>query len=209
MKDEGIPPDVVTFICILKVCGSTGAIEKGKAIHEEIESRRLLKRDVMLGNALVDMYAKCGMLARAEQTLDELPIRNAVSWSAVIMGYAQQGQGCEALNSFKRMQIDGIHPDEVTYLCILSACSHSGLFTEALTLFENMKQEYGILPKLEHHTCMVMVFGGAGCFDEAISAIGMMPSTDHLAIWLALLGACRKWGNPKLGRIAFDQALKL
>ena len=123
-------------------------------------SQGWLVKDIMLGNALVDLYAKCGMLTKAEETLEELPIRNVVSWSTVITGYAEQGQGHEALNSFERMKSEGICPDEVTCLCILSACCHSGLLDEMQMLFGNMHKEYGIIPKLEHHTCMVMAFGG-------------------------------------------------
>ena len=172
-------------------------------------SQGWLVKDIMLGNALVDLYAKCGMLTKAEETLEELPIRNVVSWSTVITGYAEQGQGHEALNSFERMKSEGICPDEVTCLCVLSACCHSGLLDEAQMLFGNMHKEYGIIPKLAHHTCMVMAFGGAGCFDKAMSVIKVMPSCDYLAIWLGLLGSCRKWGNVKLGRVAFDRALQL
>ena len=209
MCSEGICPNVVTFICILKACGKIRAIDKGKQIHDEIMSRGLLEKDVVLGNALVDMYAKCGMLIKAQQVLEELPVRNLVSWSALIAGYAQQGQGYEALDCFKRMQTEGHTPDEVTFLCVLSACYHSGLLDEAEQLFGIMSREYGITPSIEHHTCMVMVFGAGGNFDKALSVIKAMSLSDFPTIWVALLGACRKWGNAKLGILAFDQTVQL
>ena len=106
---EGLSPDVVTFTCILKACGKVGAISKGEEIHVEIVKKRFLEKDVVLGNALVDMYAKCGILVKAKQVLEDLPIRDIVSWNALIAGYVQQGQGQEALNCLEHMQSEGLY----------------------------------------------------------------------------------------------------
>ena len=163
----------------------------------------------MLGNVLVDMYAKCGILAKAQEVLEELPRRNVACWNALITGYAQQGQGKEALNCLERMLKEGISPDEVTFLCVLSACSHAGLLNDAEILFESMGTKYGIHPNLEHYTCMVMAFGCAGQFDKATSQIKKMPCPDYPAVWHVLLGSCRKWTNVKLGKLVFDQTIQL
>ena len=209
MKMEGASPNAITFTCILKACAKTGSTEKGKQIHNEIESMGLLMKDSSLGTALVDMYAKCGMLAKAQEVLEKLPLRSQVSWSALIAGYAQQGQGKKALQCFKQMQNEGFFPNAVTILSVLSACSHSGLLDEAQMVFGDMTKKYGISPTLEHHTCMVLVFGCAGEFDKATSVIQVMPVLSDTAVWLALLGSCRKWGNVELGTLAFDQTLQL
>ena len=209
MQTEGLSPNAVTFICILKACGSIGAIGKGKQIHEEIVSKGILGEYFELSNALVDMYAKCGVLAKAQEVLDELDIRVVISWNALIAGYAQQGKVHEALCCFEEMQIEGLSPDEVTVLCVMNACSHSGIVNEARILFGNMTMEYGITPNIEHFTCMVTILAHAGLFNEAISVIQVMPSLEFPEVWLALLGACRKWGNMNLGRLAFDQVIQL
>ncbi|MCO5574280.1 hypothetical protein L7F22_028062 [Adiantum nelumboides] len=190
------------------------------------------------------MYAKCGVLWKAQQVFDALPVRDAISWSALIAGYAQQGLGqeamicfhrmrdesCspnvvawtaviggyaqqglakEALNCFQWMPQEGISPDAITFVNVLNACSHSGLVDEGQMLFDNMRQRYGISPNEEHHTCMVDVFGRAKHFDRAMRVISMMPSPDHFPVCVALLGACRKWGNMKLGRFAFERAVQI
>jgi pentatricopeptide repeat protein len=209
MQSEGLPPNEVTFICMLKACGNTGAVNKGKRIHNEILCGGFFSKDVAIGNVLVDMYAKCGVLRQAQKVLEELPVRSVVSWNALISGYAQEGRGHEALNCFWRMQSEGFRPDEITCLCVLSACSHSGLTDDAQMLFGSMTRRYGIVPNLEHHTCMVVIFGFSGRFDMAMQVIRAMPSSDYPAVWLALLGGCRKWGNVKLGILAFDQAVQL
>jgi pentatricopeptide repeat protein len=210
MQSEGIRANAVTFICILKACGSVGAIDTGEKIHEEIIGRCLLdKEDIVLGNALVDMYAKCGMLSKAAQVLESLPMRNVVSWNALISGYAEQGEGSEALECFEKMQKEeGISPNEVTFLSVLTACSYAGLLEQAESLYGDMGTKYGVAPKLEHHTCMVTMLGSGGHFEKAIAVINAMPSCDDPEIWLVLLGACRKWGNVELGKLAFDHVVR-
>ena len=209
MQKEGISPNEVTFIFILKACGSIGAIDNGKKIHDEIVSGCWLEKSVVLGTTLVDMYIKCGVLSKAQEILKELPVRDAILWSTLIAGYAQEGQGYEALNCFMEMQREGFSPDEVSFVCLLSACAHSGILDEAQRYYEIMNRRYGIIPRLEHHTCMVVVFGYSGEFEKAMSVIKTMPSSNDPSAWLALLVACRKWGNVKLGRLAFDQTIQM
>jgi pentatricopeptide repeat protein len=216
MQIQGMSPNTVTYISLLKACGRTGALELGKTIHDEVVHGKLLDKDIALGNAVVDMYARCDMLAKARDILEGLPTRNVVTWNALIAGYAQQGQGHEALKCFEQMQSEGMHPNDVTFVSMLCACGHSGLSKETGILFESMTLHYGITPNLKHQTCMVVVFGFKGQFDNAISVIKAMPSPasrpdedEDPSVWLALLNACKKWGNVELGRSAFDQTMQL
>jgi pentatricopeptide repeat protein len=137
MRNEGIPADAVTYACVLKACGSTGSRKMGEAMHAEIREQRLLEKDIVLGNVLVDMYAKLGMLGKAEEVFDELPVKDVVSWSSLITGYAQQGLGSKALNCFRQMQADGISPSLVTFGCILKACGS----TRSLEIGEEIHAE--------------------------------------------------------------------
>ena len=133
MKREGLFPNEITFLSTLKACGNAGAIGKGKQIHDQVMHRDMLDKNVALGNALVDMYAKCGILLKAQQVLEELPVRDVVSWSSLIAGYAKHGQCHEALNCFEQMQNEGLSPDEIAFLSVLNACTHSGKMNEAQT----------------------------------------------------------------------------
>ena len=132
-----------------------------------------------------------------------------ISWNTLIAGYAQQGQGYEAVKCLVEMQKEGLSPNEVTFLSVLWSCSHSGLLELSEFLFGIMTRKYDIPPNLEHHTCMVAIFGCAGFFDKAMSVINMMPFSDYPAVWLALLSTCGKWGNLKLGRLAFHHVIIL
>ena len=160
-------------------------------------------------NALVDAYAKCGHLAEAYALFSKISKHDdVVLWTALIAGYAQKRQGVEALNCFTRMQREGHSPDAITFLSILNACCHAGKLREAQTYYENMSGKYGILPSLEHLTCMTVIYGYAGEFDKAISMVKTMAIIDDTSPWLSLLGTCRKLGNLKLGELAFEQVVQ-
>ena len=102
---------------------------------------------------------------------------------------------------------EGIKPDAITFVSILNACTHVGMLDKGQVYYEVMSKDYGITPMFEHHTCMVLVFGSRGNFDKAL--LIALQSCDHLEVWVALLGGCRKWGNVQLGRHAFEQVLFL
>ena len=126
MQNEGFFPNALTFTCILSVCGKARAIDRGKQIHERIIDSGLLEKDIVLGNSLVDMYAKCGLIAKAQQVLEDLPVRDVVSWYTLIAGYAWHGQCYEALECFKLMENEGLAPDQIIFACILKTCSNIG-----------------------------------------------------------------------------------
>eukprot|EP00250_Pteridium_aquilinum_P007006 c16806_g1_i1 orf=1-435(+) len=144
------------------------------------------------------MYAKCGALSKAQRVFNELPVRDAVSWNALIAGYCEQGHDEEALGCFEQMLHEGLFPDGVTFSFILKACNSIGAAKKGQLYFETMNTPCGIVPSLEHHTCMVDLFGNAGQFDKAISIIEKVPPSDDYSAWFALLGSCKKWGNVKL-----------
>jgi pentatricopeptide repeat protein len=209
MRSEGILADAITFISVLMACGSKGAIHKGSHIHQEIVIKELLGKDTLLDNALLDMYSTSGSLMEAEQALDRLHVRDIVSWNVLIAGYAQQALGEEAMNCFGRLRIEGLLPDAVTLVSLLTACSHSGLVDEGEVYFMEMTEIYGITPIADHYACMVDLYGRAGNFEKVMVIIIKMPFSETPALWDILLGACRKWGNGKLGRLAFEQAVEL
>mgnify|MGYP000314776190 CR=1 FL=1 len=122
MQCEGLSPDAFTFSCILKACGCVEDVEKGKGIHRDIVKRGLLQGNIVLGTALVDMYAKCGNLSKAQQLHVNLCAQDVVAWNALIAGHVKHGHGHEALNCFEKLKCEGMFPDAFTFTCILKAC---------------------------------------------------------------------------------------
>ncbi|CAK9264943.1 unnamed protein product [Sphagnum jensenii] len=208
MQEEGVQPDAVTFVGVLNACASIMALEEGRRAHERIIQSRC-ESNVFVRNSLVDMYAKCGSMEDACRVFNTMPSHDVVSWNALLGGFAMHGQGKEALVHFERMCEEGVHPDEITFVCLLSACSHSGFVDEGLRFYALMTTVYRIPAKLEHYTCMVDLLGRAGHLQEAENMIQGMPCKPNAAIWMALLGACRIHGNVEMGERMAKRVLEL
>ena len=108
LKREGFSPNAITFVCILNACGSMRSLELGEEIHEKMCEQGLYDQNIVLNNALVDMYVKCCMLEKAQKVFDDLLVRNIATWNALIAGYAKHGHGLEALKCFDQMKLEGI-----------------------------------------------------------------------------------------------------
>ncbi|KAJ7551523.1 hypothetical protein O6H91_06G018700 [Diphasiastrum complanatum] len=208
MKKEGVKPNNVTCIVLLNACSKIAALEQGKQLHSQI-IKSGFEMDVVVGSALVDMYAKCGCIEHARQVFNNMSERDVVSWTAMIEGYAQQGLGKEALTLLEQMQREGTKPNEVTYVSVLSACSHSGLVDEGCHLFNSMCKDYGVSPTMKHYACMVDLLGRAGRLADAEDFIKKMPIQADAVVWMTLLGAARNHGHVEIGRHAFDCVVKL
>ena len=154
MQQEGFSLNAVTLACILKACGATGAIDKEKCMHNEIDQRNLLKHDTVLGNALVDMYGKCASLAMAQQVFEELLVQDVVGWTSLVSGYIQHGLSEMAIKCFDQMHNQGLSLNAVTYACILQAFGSTGSIEKRKKAYVEMIKE-GLL-------------GGTGLLDNAL-----------------------------------------
>ena len=209
MKYTGILPNAATFVCSLKACGAIGSSSKGQEIHLEVCRQKLLSKNIRVGNALVDMYAKCGLLSEAQKVFNKIPDRNIITWTSLIAGYAQIRETSDVCIILKEMIELGVFPNLVTFLVLLSACSHRGLVRKGQACFKLMCRDYGIIPTIEHYNCMVDLLGRAGQLEEAVEMIEKMPLNPDLRLWHTLLGACRMLGNVEISEQAFQHAVKL
>eukprot|EP01018_Ginkgo_biloba_P026252 Gb_14197 [translate_table: standard] len=198
MQLAGVKPNSVTFASVLPACANLAALEYGKEVHEDIIRSRF-QPDIVVENALVDMYAKCGSIEFARKVFEKMPERVVVSWNAIIVGYAMHGYGKEAIQLFEQMQHSGSKANHVTFVGVLSACCHAGLVSDGWKYFQSMSRDYYITPVVEHYCCMVDLLGRAGCLDEAEDFIHKMPIKPNAAVWRSLLGACRIHNNIEVG----------
>ncbi|KAK9272691.1 hypothetical protein L1049_003068 [Liquidambar formosana] len=134
--------------------------------------------------------------------------RNIISWTSIITGFAKHGFARRALEMFHEMLKTGIKPNEITYVAVLSACSHVGMISEGWKQFNSMYKEHGISPRMEHYACMVDMFGRSGFLVEAIEFINSMPFKADALVWRTLLGACQVHGNTELGKHAAKRILE-
>ncbi|KAI9123805.1 hypothetical protein K1719_005105 [Acacia pycnantha] len=208
MQLSNIKPDEITMVNCLSACSQLGALDIGIWLHRYIK-RHNISLGVALGTALVDMYAKCGNIARALQVFSEMQQKNCLTWTAIICGLALHGNACDAVCYFSEMIRSGLMPDEITFLGILSACCHGGLVEEGRDFFNQMSSKFNISPKLKHYSCMVDLLGRAGHLEEAEELIKNMPMTADAAVWGALFFACRVHGNVSIGERAAFKLLEL
>lgn len=166
MRRTTVRPYSVTYANILPACAQLAALQQGKEIHKSMMEDGL-DSDIFVSGALIDMYVKCGSLNAGRQIFDEMPQRDLVSWTSMVAGYGMHGHGEEALSLFNQMQKSGVKPDHVTFVAVLSSCSHTGLVDEGLHYFDQMIFNYRITPRLEHYACMVDLLGRAGLLEKA------------------------------------------
>ncbi|XP_058089519.1 pentatricopeptide repeat-containing protein At4g33990 [Magnolia sinica] len=205
---EGIVEDQGTLVSVLPAISHVGALQQGMRIHGR-SIRVGLHLDVFVGTCLIDMYTKCGRLDDAMLLFRQVPTRSSVPWNAIISGHGIHGHGEKALYLFGEMQQEGVKPDHITFVSLLSACSHAGLVDQGQQCFQLMRECYKIEPTVKHYACMVDLLGRAGHLDTAYEFIESMPVRPDASVWGALLGACRIHGNVELGALASDRLFEI
>ncbi|KAL5070752.1 hypothetical protein RYX36_021639 [Vicia faba] len=209
MQLENVKPDEIAILAVLSACADLGALHLGEWIHNYIENHKLSKI-VPLYNSLIDMYAKSGNISKALQLFENMKHKTVITWTTMISGLALHGLGKEALHVFSCMEKEGrVKPNEVTFIAILSACSHVGLVELGRDYFMSMRSRYGIEPKIEHYGCMIDLLGRAGHLQEAKKLVLQMPFEANAAIWGSLLAASTRCGDADLAEEALRHLMVL
>lgn len=203
MRDAGIYPDQFVIASILSACAELTLLEFGQQIHANF-IKSGLQASLSVDNSFVTMYAKCGCLEEANRVFDSMQVQNVITWTALIVGYAQNGRGKESLKFYDQMLASGTKPDFITFIGLLFACSHAGLLEKGQYYFESMNRVYGIKPGPEHYACMIDLFGRSGKLNEAEALLNQMAVEPDGTVWKALLAACRVHGKIELGERAAE-----
>ncbi|XAR65137.1 hypothetical protein NMG60_11009116 [Bertholletia excelsa] len=204
-------PDGYALQSIIIACAALGALSSGMWAHAY-----LLKRcdfdvsgDVLMNSSLVDMYCKCGSLEIAKQVFHRMPLRNVSSWNSMILGLAMHGQAETAIEYFNLMVAQGLMPNSVTFVGVLSACNHRGMVAEGQKYFESMMRDYKIEPVLEHYGCLVDLLARAAFIEKALDIVSNMAIKPDAVIWRSLLDACcKKNAGLELSEEVARQAMK-
>ncbi|KAJ6916880.1 pentatricopeptide repeat-containing protein [Populus alba x Populus x berolinensis] len=178
LKDTSLKPDRFSLASALSACASLEKLSLGKQIHGYIV-RTMFDASGAVGNALISM----------------------------IMALAQHGLGEEAIELFEQMLALGIKPDHITYVGVLSACTHGGLVEQGRSYFDLMKNAHKIDPTLSHYACMVDLFGRAGLLQEAYKFVENMPMEPDVIAWGSLLSSCKVYKNVDLAKVAAERLL--
>ncbi|KAM4072518.1 hypothetical protein ACB094_11G143200 [Castanea mollissima] len=208
MQSQNIKPDSFTLVSVIPALAELSVTRQAKWMHGLV-IRNCLDKNVFVMTALVDMYAKCGAIRTARKLFDMMEERHVTTWNAMIDGYGTHGLGKDAVELFNDMQKGTIKPNDITFLCVISACSHSGLVEEGLCFFSSMKEDYGLEPAMDHYGAMVDLLGRAGQLNKAWDFIQDMPVEPGITVFGAMLGACKIHKNVELGEKAAKKLFEL
>lgn len=197
-------PNESALVSSLSACAHLGALFHGRLIHAYINKTSGAEFSVNLGTALVHMYAKCGSIQCSYKAFRKMAHRDIVTWGAIISAFAMHGQAHKCFQLFDEMVSQGIQPNEIIFVAILSACTHAGHVELGHHYFDQMVRDFGITPSIEHYGCMVDLLGRAGRLAEAQDFILAMPEQPNSIIWGALLSACRTHNDLERGNLAFS-----
>lgn len=208
MRSKNIKPDSFTMVSVIPALAELSVIRHAKWIHALV-IRNCFEKNVFVMTALIDMYAKCGAVGTARALFDMMNERHVTTWNVMIDGYGTHGLGKAAVELFNKMLEGPTKPNDITFLCAISACSHSGLVEEGIHYFTSMKKDYGIEPVMDHYGAMVDLLGRAGRLNEAWDFIQKMPIEPGITVFGAMLGACKIHKNVELGEKAANRLFEL
>jgi len=200
-------PDAVTMVKVLNACSDSGVGRQATCLHGYLV-RSGFDNKMFVADALLDLYSKCGNLDSAVRVFDSTTEKDVVLWSSMIAGYGAHGLGQEAVALYQKMIGSSIKPNSVTFVSVLSACSHSGMVQEGRQIFDSMTRVYGVMPNPEHQSAMVDLLGRAGELQEAIKFIQEMDGRAVADTWCALLAACREH-NTEMSEAVAENLIKL
>ncbi|GLT82719.1 hypothetical protein SLE2022_010770 [Rubroshorea leprosula] len=210
MQNAGVKVDDVTLVGVISACAQLGAAKYANWVREVAENSGFVPaKNVVIGSALIDMYSKCGSLEDACKVFEAMEERNVFSYSSMLAGFAVHGRPHDALRLFNEMLDTGTKPNRVTFIGVLTACSHAGMAEEGRQIFASMEERFGVPPSADHYVCMVDLLGRVGQLEEALHLAETMPLEPNAGVWGALLGACRIHGNPDIAEIAASHLFKL
>ncbi|KAF7054925.1 hypothetical protein CFC21_094021 [Triticum aestivum] len=201
-------PDAATMAVLMSACAQLGSLSVARQVHGLLH-KGCVEMNCHVWNSLTDMFAKCGCIREARFLFGETRPKDVVSYNVMVTALAQHGHGKDALKLFNDMIEEGLRPDAVTFLGLLSACAHGGLVDDGKHYFESMGTTYAIQKTADHYACMVDLYGRAGLIEEAHSFVKVMPVKPHAGVWGALLSACRKHCNIDVGEVAARELVRI
>lgn len=207
LQTRGMKPDVMTIMSLLPVCTEMASVHLLNQCHGYII--RSCFKDLRLEAALLDSYAKCGMIDCSYRIFQSSADKDLVMFTAMIGGYAMHGMSEEALRIFSNMLKLRIQPDHIIFTSILSACSHAGRIGEGLKIFDSIEKFHGMKPTMEQYACVVDLLARGGRISEAYSLVTSLPVEANANLWGTLLGACKIHHEVELGRTVANQLFKI
>ena len=191
---SGLKPDKVTILSTLKACSIVIAPRMGMLIHE-IVIEDSCELDTYIMSSLIDMFSKCGKLEDATRVFDSGSKESIETWNAMIAGCAFNGKYKWAMDLCINLGQHGVKPDDISLLCLMSACSHLGSVTDGCNYFITVRDEFSLRAMRKHYNSMIDLCGRAGHLKEAYQVLQTMPLEPDIVSWISLLNHCQTYGK--------------
>ncbi|KAJ0700122.1 putative tetratricopeptide-like helical domain superfamily [Helianthus annuus] len=160
MQQHGIQPDRFTIVSALHASSLVCSLTKGKEIHTLVIKSKL-ECNERVQTSLIDMYGKCGGLCYAERVLNMNSCIHVAAWNAMIHGYALNGKPFESFSCFRKMQENGLKPDNISLINLLPSCSQIGSLFRSKTVHAYAIR-VGFLPHIVLDTALIDMYGKCG-----------------------------------------------
>ncbi|CAM0880581.1 unnamed protein product [Alopecurus aequalis] len=197
MQSANIRADEYAFSAALRSCADLAVLLLGRQIHGSVIHSGFASNS-HVSSSLIFMYSKSGILDDAKKSFEEADKSSSVPWNSMMFGYAQHGKAQTVHSLFNKMVELKVPLDHVTFVGLITACSHAGLVDEGSEILNAMETRYGVPLRREHYACGIDLYGRAGQLDKAKELIDSMPFEPDAMVWMTLLGACRIHGNMEL-----------
>jgi pentatricopeptide repeat protein len=194
MQQKGIQPNQFTFAGVLPACANLASLELGAEIHKEI-TRRGFHINVLVANALIDMYAKCGNIETARDVFDKMSEPDVFSWTTMIAGYVQNESAEDALELFKQMQLTGVKPDEKSFASILPACANLGALEQGMEIHEEIIKR-GYESDVFVASALIDMYAKCGSLEKARELFNKRRQQDVVS-WTAMIAGYAMHGFGK------------
>ncbi|XP_027355567.1 putative pentatricopeptide repeat-containing protein At3g23330 [Abrus precatorius] len=221
MPELKLKYDQFTLSAALRACTGLSAVELGRQLHGYLlRTTPDVESDVFLQSALIEMYGKCGLVKKAWQVFKLVGMENrkersrdVVLWTSMLGVYGRNGHYKEVIDLYNDMLVEGIRPDGIAFLTVISACARTGEVHAGVKYFESMTNDFKLDPGPEHYSCLVDLLCRAGELQKAWELLNetLYTGTGNcvVSMWGALLSACVDRGNIELGKLAAQRGLEL
>ncbi|CAF4003270.1 unnamed protein product, partial [Rotaria sp. Silwood1] len=198
MKQKDIVLNEIIWNILIGACSKIGMIRRSQYIIDQIPLH--IQNQKQIQNSLIHMWSKCGSIEKAQNVFKSVYDRDNVTFNAMINGFGLNGMGSEAIELYRQMP-NNLH-DEVSHICILNACSHSGLLHQARSIFNeiSLKTEKIVTVMTD---CLSRLF----LFDEAEKLIDEYEKTNppNFVMYMCLLSGARNNRNRNLSEKIYNR----
>lgn len=202
LKLDCIQPDGVTLISLVSACTQMGDLKGGKWFHSC--SKELgLDKNLIVGNAILDMYIKCGDLELARDVFYGMDERDVLTWTSMLMGLTSLGHFQESLDLFRRMQFEKIQLDEITLVSVLTACAQTGALDQGKYV-HLLIDRYNMKRDIVLETALVDMYAKCGKIDLALQVFDKI-RVRNIFTWNAMIGGLAMHGHGKEAIALFDR----